>query len=159
MWECQVSTEIAVPVDVVYDYLADFRLHNEWSSGVAELEQRTPGPIGVGTEFKASEIVPMKFTSFSRIDALDRPRRIAWESWDNHTFRVRWGFELSPTNGGTHLVQRARFEPANLFGTIMLNVMRKRQIPQENRQSLDRIKGILERGEAGHGRQMRQAAG
>lgn len=145
MWKCDVATDIAASIDVVYDYLADFQRHREWSTGIGELEQLTPGAIGEGTEFKASETVPVKFISYSRITVLDRPRRIAWQSWDNRTFRVQWAFDLSPTAGGTHLVQTAEFSPTGVFGTIMLNVMRKRQIPQENRQSLERIKDLLER--------------
>lgn len=146
MWKCDVATDIAASVDVVYDYLADFQRHREWSTGVGELEQLTPGAISEGTEFKASETVPAKFTSYSRITVLERPRRIAWQSWDNRAFRVQWEFDLSPASGGTHLVQTAQFNPASVFGTIMLNVMRKRQIPRENRQSLERIKDLLERG-------------
>jgi len=146
MWKCDVATDIAAPIDVVYDYLADFQRHREWSTGVGELEQLTPGAIGEGTEFKASETVPVKFISYSRITVLDRPRRIAWQSWDNRTFRVQWEFDLSAMDGGTHLVQTAQFSPTSVLGTIMLNVMRKRQIPWENRQSLKRIKDLLEQG-------------
>lgn len=144
MWECQVSTNIAAPPETVYSYLADFQRHKEWSSGVAELEQTTSGPIGVGTEFRAVETVPMKFTSFSRITALEPPTRIAWEAWDGRSFRVEWQFELSPHTDGTRLVQRSRFHPTGLMGKLLLALMRKRQIPAENRQSLERISTILE---------------
>jgi len=146
MWECEVSTEIAAPVEAVYRYLADFPRHKEWSIGVAELEPITNGEIRVGSEFKAAETVPVKFVSFSRITALEPPRRIAWESWDNRTMRVEWAFEIEPVDGRTRLVQRARIQPTSLFGRVMLNLMRKRQVPGENRRSLDRIKATLEAG-------------
>jgi uncharacterized membrane protein len=146
MWETTQQIDIDAPVERVYDYLADFGKHSEWSLGVAELEQTKGDGIEVGAEFTARETTPVEFVSYSRITALDRPRRIGWESWDERTFRVGWAFDLSSTvGGGTRLVQRAVFTPAGLFGRIMLRLMRKRQIPKENRQSLERIKGILER--------------
>jgi hypothetical protein len=58
MWEHEASIDIAAPPDEVYLYLADFGRHAEWSMSVATLEQLTPGPVGVGTEFKASETLP-----------------------------------------------------------------------------------------------------
>ena len=144
MWDCEVSIDIAVPIEAVFRYLSDFQRHKEWSVGVAELEQLTAGPVGVGSEFKASEKVPFKLTSFSRIAALDPPKRVAWEAWDNRAMRVQWEFDLSPRDGGTHVVERGRFQPSSILGSVMLALMRKRQIPGENRQSLGRIKAILE---------------
>lgn len=71
-------------------------------------------------------------------------RRIAWYSTDKRMLSVQWAFELSPNDGGTRLVQRSRWQPTNAFGRLIFSVMRKRQIPKENRQGLDRIKAILE---------------
>ncbi len=45
----------------------------------------------------------------------------------------------------TELTQRARFEPTNLVGRLVVSLMRKRQIPKENARSLARIKEVLER--------------
>ncbi len=58
--------------------------------------------------------------------------------------RTQWACELSSKDGGTHLVQRCRFQPISLMAKIMFNLIRKRQIPKENLQSLQRIKAILE---------------
>jgi uncharacterized membrane protein len=147
MWETTQQIDIDAPVERVYDYLADFGKHSEWSLGVAELEQTKGDGAEIGAEFTARETTPVAFVSYSRITALDRPRRISWESWDERTFRVDWTFDLSSTvSGGTRLVQRAAFTPTGLFGKIMLALMRKRQIPKENRQSLERIKELVERG-------------
>ena len=144
MWKNEVSVDIAAPMDKVYRYLADFTRHSEWSMSVATIEQVTPGPVGVGTEFKASEIIPAKLVSFARITALDAPTRVTWESTDHRIFRTNWEFGLSAQNGGTHLVQRVTFYPIGLLGPILL-LMRKRQAPPENLKSLNRIKEILER--------------
>lgn len=146
MWESEVSTDIAAPAEAVYRYLCDFERHKEWSLGVAELEPLTNGPLSVGKEFKASETTPFKFTSFARVTTLEPPQRIAWEAWDNRVMKVEWAMEISPRNGATHLVERSRWQPTNLLGRIIFNLMRKRRIPGENQQSLERLKTILERG-------------
>ena len=144
MWKSEVSIDIAAPMDQVYRYLADFTRHSEWSMSVAKIEQMTPGSVGVGTEFKASEILPAKLVSFARITVLEPPTRVAWESTDHKVFRTNWEFELSAQNGGTHLVQRVTFHTIRLIGQIMLQ-LRKRQAPSENLKSLNRIKANLER--------------
>ena len=143
MWEHEESIDIAAPPDEVYRYLADFGRHAEWSMSVAMLEQVTPGPVGVGTEFKATETLPQDLVSFARITALDEPTLIGWESTDYQVFRTRWSITLSPRNGGTHLVQHVRFEPIGTLGEQIL-LIRKEQVPAENQQSLGRMKDILE---------------
>jgi uncharacterized protein YndB with AHSA1/START domain len=148
MWENEVSTDIAAPVEDVYRYLADFPRHKEWSVGVAELEPVAAGRVEVGSEFEASETVPMKFASRTRIVALEPPRRIAWEATDGRLVQVEWALDLSPTVGGTRLVERSRWRPRNVLGGAILRLWRRRRIPDENRRSLEQLKAILEAGAA-----------
>lgn len=143
MWEHEEDIDIAAAIETVYAYLSDFSRHPEWSTGVVVMEQLTSGTPGVGTEFKASEIVPTKITSFCKITVLEPPTRIGWQSTDHRVFRTQWAFELSTRDGGAHVVQRVRFEPASFLGTLIL-LMRKQQVPKENQQSLRRIREILE---------------
>lgn len=144
MWKTEAAIDIAAPVETVYEYLADFWRHPQWSTGLEEVVPMGNGPTAVGMEFQATEEVPMHFTSHTRITTLEPGRRIAWESWDGRTFKVKWAFELSGRNDSTHLIQRAHVEPTSLMGRILLAAMRKRQIPRENAQSLARIKAKLE---------------
>src|SRR6476646_3420916 len=130
MWEHEESIDIAAPPEEVYRYLADFGRHSEWSMSVAVLEQVTPGPVGVGTEFKATETLPQDLVSFARITALDEPTLIGWESTDYQAFRTRWTIALSPQSDDPHLVQHGRFEPIGTLGEQIL-LMRKEQVPAE----------------------------
>jgi len=143
MWSNKVSIDIAAAPEKVFRYLADFARHGEWSMSVTTLEQITPSPIGVGTEFKSSETLPQEFVSFAKITALDEPTRIAWESTDHQVFRTNWEFEISPNAAGTHLTQQVTFYPISPFGTEFLEI-RKQQVEPENIKSLERIKQILE---------------
>jgi uncharacterized membrane protein len=147
MWQTEVSIDIDVPVSQVYDYLADFPRHQEWAfARMAYLKQVTPGPIEVGSEFDAAETLPFKAVTHSRLTALEPGSRIAWHAWFSRGSAFDWEFVLSENDGGTHLMQRAAWHTAILFRVLTwpLVVLRRRQMPDENRQSLARIKANLE---------------
>lgn len=144
MWECQVSVDIEVPVESVYRRLLDFERHADFSEGLAEVRQTTPGTIGVGSRFQAEERVPGRYKSWSEITNLDVPRLIAWKAWVEGVMRTEWEFRLSPIEGGTRLVQVSRWQPAGPVGFLMLNLHRKRNAPRENARTLARIKVVLE---------------
>ncbi len=114
MWLSEVSVDIEAPAADVYGYLADFARHREWSSAaMAELNQLTPSPVGVGSEFVAAETVPAKVVTKSRITALEPNRRIAWHSWFRKLMTADWEFVLTESGGVTHLVQRSQWQPGN----------------------------------------------
>jgi uncharacterized protein YndB with AHSA1/START domain len=145
MWKSEVSIDIGAPVSEVYRYLAQFPRHQEWSSAtMMYLKQLTPGPIGVGSEFEAAETVPGKVVTRSRITALEPNQRIAWHAWWRKLTAVGWEFVLTSQDGGTHLVQRSAWQfGLGPVGALLL-LIRRGQIPVENRRSLERIKAALE---------------
>jgi len=145
MWKCQVSVDVEAPISQVYRRLKDFNRHSDFSSGLTEVRQTTPGPIAVGSRFRAEETVPVRYTSQSEITRLEEPLLIAWKAWVAGTMRTEWEFRLSSIEGGTRLVQVSRWEPAGPIGFLMLNLHRKRNVPRENRQTLGRIKSVLEK--------------
>jgi carbon monoxide dehydrogenase subunit G len=144
MYQSEGSIDINVAPALAYGYLADFARHAEWSKGVAEMKRVNGDGAAVGSEFEATETVPMKLTSHMRIVTLDEPRRIAWDAWIEGMMKAHWEFELASAGGGTHLIQRCQLEPQSLLAKLMMALMRKRQIPKENAASLQRIKANLE---------------
>ena len=145
MWQSEACVDIAAPVEVVYQRLADFERHSDFSRGLARVEKTTPGQIGVGSQFQAKELVPTAYTSYSEITALETPRRIAWKAWVPGLMRTEWSYVLTPTAGGTHLVQRSQFTGAGLRGSLMLHLLRRRQVPAENQATLEKIKAAIEK--------------
>jgi len=125
--------------------LTDFERHSDFSKGLAKVEKISSGPVEVGTRFQASETVPSGFTSYSEITALEAPRHIAWKAWMPKMMRTEWEYTLTPVDGGTRLVQRARFDGASLAGSLMLHLVRRRQVPRENQATLEAIKTALEK--------------
>src|SRR5215471_18231311 len=134
MWQSEVSIDIDAPVSEVYRYLADFPRHKEWAyARMAYLEQVTPGPIQVGSEFAAAETVPFRAVTHSRITALEPGSRVAWRAWFSKGSAFDWELVLSESDGGTHLVQRTVWHSALLFRALTwpLVVLRRRQMPVE----------------------------
>jgi len=144
MWECQVSIDIEVPVEWVYRRLLDFERHGDFSEGLAEVRQTTPGPIGVGSRFCAEERVPGRYKSWSEITKLEEPRLIVWKAWVEGVMRTEWELRLTPIQGGTRLVQVSRWQPAGPAGFLMLHLHRMRHVPRENGRTLSRMKAVLE---------------
>ena len=146
MWSTEISIDIEAEASGVYAFLADFPRHREWSSArMAGLKQLTPGPVKVGTEFEASETVPAKVVTRSRITVLEPGRRIAWHSWFGKLMAADWEFEVIDKGVRTRLVQRSRWQPGNAVMGVYHRFVRRRQIPVENQHSLERIKAALEK--------------
>jgi dehydrogenase/reductase SDR family protein 12 len=89
--------EVDIPREQVevFDYLARFSSAAEWDPGVAEARDRTPDPVGLGSEFDLVAVflgnkVPLTY----RIVEFERPDRVvlraetrAVRSLDTITFR------------------------------------------------------------------------
>ncbi len=140
----ETAIAIRAPIETAYTYLADFTRHGEWSCSVKQIEQITEGAIRVGTELRASETIPARFHSYTRVSALEPPRFMAWAVTDHRVLKTEWEFELAPIPECTQLTQRARFEGLHWLGRLLLWFLRKPNVLGENRASLERIKAILE---------------
>lgn len=51
MIKINVKTEIDVPAEVAFAYVADFSNNPAWQSGVAAVDWTSPAPIGVGSTY------------------------------------------------------------------------------------------------------------
>ena len=75
----RIEGEIAInrPVDEVFDFVADERNEPRYNPRILRVEKRTPGPIGLGTQFRA-ESASMGRTVGIAIEytAYQRPRRL-----------------------------------------------------------------------------------
>jgi Polyketide cyclase / dehydrase and lipid transport len=141
----EASVVIQAPIGQVYVALADFSRHSSWNKNIYKIWQITPGPIGVGTRFKAMEGAPpasfgrqlraltqvmagmlggAKPLSEAEITVLEPGRRIDWvgvfPSRHGEFNRAEWRVELWPTDGGTRVVQHFRYLPQTANARNML---------------------------------------
>ena len=69
--------ETTLPIEAVFDYVADFANAQEWDPGVAWARRIDDGPVAVGARYDlgvrmGGRVAPMQY----RITELDRPRRV-----------------------------------------------------------------------------------
>lgn len=132
-------------VDKVFDFVADERNEPRYNPRLLRAEQTSPGPIGIGTQFRAETkaiggAVPMtiEFTGF------ERPRRIALATRLS-TMDIRGALTFDPISGRTRMRWSWVLEPRGLFKlmTPMLASIGRRQ----EQIVWDNLKRVMEAGE------------
>ena len=141
----EASVVIQVPAAEVYAELADFTRHASWNKNIYRIWQTTPGPIAVGTRFKAMEGAPpasvgrqlralaqvmagmlsgLKAFSEAEITALEPGRRVGWVGifpmQQGEFNRAEWEVTLSPVGDGTRVTQHFRYLPQTAHARQML---------------------------------------
>ena len=102
---------IARPPEDVFDYVADERNEPRFNPQMLSVEQLTPGPIGLGTRFRAEvtsrgrplEMIiqytayerPRRLASATRMAAMDIRGALTFDPVPEGT-RMRWHWELAP---------------------------------------------------------------
>ena len=152
------SIHVNVPVDRVFDYLADLERHVEWSGelsyGLEKLQRVTPGPLKAGSVFKSvgrlSSTAGVEDTS--TITEIEPHNRLAWETvsegaGQQNTFR--WAYTLEPQGDGTKLTyflieRHFRPKPLPLWFPPLLWLVDHKVFAREMTGGLKRIKEALE---------------
>jgi uncharacterized protein YndB with AHSA1/START domain len=102
---------IARPPEAVFDFVADERNEPRFNPRMLRVEQLSPGPIGLGTRFRAEvtsrgrplEMVieftayerPRRLSSSTRMSGMDVRGTLTFEAVSRGT-RMRWHWELAP---------------------------------------------------------------
>lgn len=109
----RVQGELVIgrPVEDVFDFAADERNEPRYNRRMVRAEKLTPGPIGVGTRFRADmKAIPRPTEMTTELTGFERPRsltlttRLSWMDIEGRlTFdpvpegtRMRWQWELHP---------------------------------------------------------------
>jgi hypothetical protein len=160
---------INVPSTRLYTYLLDFPRHPEWASNLSKVTQVTPGPIGVGTIFRAQEGPPpgplltrlrmmrhfiggllrgAKPYSRAEITALEPGRRIAWRAGvprgEGYFNLAEWEFRLQPQGEATRLIQRFCYKPQTPGAARMIGTAGAEGIRRACAINLARLKTVAE---------------
>jgi hypothetical protein len=89
--------------EAAYAYVADMLSHPEWSPDSMKMEAETPGPIAVGSRFKAvAHLVGRPNPSTVEITAMEPPKRFAFKSTDSNSEWLH-EFTFTPEDGGTRI--------------------------------------------------------
>ncbi len=132
------SITIQAPANKIYDYVADILRHNEWNKQPEVMHQITPGPIEVGTIFRAEEGYPrdlpipkkVMFTIMkpfmklfmgatgqteAKVVALEPGKLVAWNARlparKIDLMRMNWKIVLEPNGDVTKVTQQCHMCP------------------------------------------------
>ncbi len=109
-YECSVY--IDAPPERVFGVVGDLGTSAGWagSGHIRSIGKTSDGPIGVGTTYRSSEKITMRYAANSEIVAYEPNRSIMWISKPvgEHVPYHRWAFWLIPDDDGTHLVHSVR---------------------------------------------------
>ena len=98
---------VQAPLQKAFDYVADLTRHPEWSGGELQIEAVTPGPIGVGKEYRSrGEVAVQKERPNTvQITEFEPPYRFAFAALDPDFGKVVHKFTCTQQDGGV-LIKR-----------------------------------------------------
>ena len=90
------------PVERVFESVSDFASWTQWH-GSGEVEKTTPGPVRVGTVWKATgEVQGQIITAIVEVTSCEPDRRFAIKV--SGAIHARQSFVFEPVSGGTRLL-------------------------------------------------------
>ncbi len=100
----------------VFAYVSDLTRHPEWSGGKLRIEPLTPGPVGVGSQYKSFGEVAGQLNRPNelRVTHYEPPTRFAFAAQDPGFGEVVNDFRFIPQDGGT-LMERTLSIKMNLL--------------------------------------------
>jgi uncharacterized protein YndB with AHSA1/START domain len=122
------TVEIARSPEDVFDYLSDQGNEIHWNPDCVSMEKLTPGPVGVGTKFRAKwKQGPVVYT---QVTAFERPR--TWTYENGGMISCILTATLEPTDdGGTRMTAHGLWSGhgiGRLFFPIFIRSMRKTEV-------------------------------
>jgi hypothetical protein len=121
------SVELRRAPEEVFDYLSDIRNEREWSPTMQAVEMVSPGPLRVGSVYRARwKGGP---TNTLKCIEFDRPHRWVHLS-ESSLWRVRFEGRVSETTDGSRLTARMEIS-ANGFGKLFLPLFGRMMARQE----------------------------
>lgn len=103
------TVRIDRPVEDIFEFLAEFENIPKWNYAIAETNQLSDGPVGVGTIYRQVRTQPSMSEETFEVTEFEPSRRLA----------IRGGFgplegtmtyDLEPDDGGTRLTNSADLE-------------------------------------------------
>jgi uncharacterized protein YndB with AHSA1/START domain len=136
---------INLPVEDVFDFVADERNEPRFNPRMRRAEKISEGPIGVGTRFRA-EVVSMgrPIEMVIEYTGYDQPRRLA-STTHMSSMDIQYTLTFEPVPEGTRMRWSGDLEPRGIFK--LMSPMVARMGRRQERRIWTGLKRLLE----GHG--------
>lgn len=108
----QESITVHASPESVYDLVSDVTRTGEWSPVCTSCWWHDSGSARVGARFTGrNERSGRTWETVSEVVAAERGREFAWVVGEGY---VRWGYTMTPIDGGTELTESWEFLPAGI---------------------------------------------
>ena len=144
MINLDLGTLIDRPVQDVFSFVANPSNMTKWNSAVVNIQQITPGPVGVGTKFKSvGEALGRRMEGEVQVTAYEPDRKSGFQM-NAGPVQVNVTLTFKPVGTGTKLNLNAQGNPGGIF-KLAEGVLagRVKSMMEEN---LMRLKSVLEKG-------------
>jgi uncharacterized protein YndB with AHSA1/START domain len=138
------TVKIDRPVEQVFSFLADLENVPRWNYAIEETRKATPGPVGVGTEYRQVRSLPRRSEERLEVTELEPDRRLV-VAGTLGPFPATVSYELDASGGGTRVVNEVRLEmrgPIRLVGGIAAA-----RVKDAVARNLGELKRLLETGD------------
>jgi len=137
------SVELRRPRAEVFDYCSDIRNEREWNPTMRSVELLTPGPLRVGSVYRAR----WKGGPANTLECVKFDRPSCWvHDSVSKMWRVRFEGRVLETADGSRLLTRMEISPV-AFGKLFMPVFRRFMVRQE-RANMHHIRRAMEAGPA-----------
>jgi len=100
-WQRAGRIVIDAPIAVIFDIIADPRMHAEFDgSGTVQKQIKGPKRLSKGATFGMAMRVKVPYTITNTVEEFEEPTRVAWR----HLGRHRWRYELESLGESSTLV-------------------------------------------------------
>lgn len=144
------TTQVNVPQDRAYAYVADLSRHGEWAAEADEMTIKAdePGEAAVGTTYSAEgTLLNKRNASKVTLTALNPPRSVEFEYVDPNNTSGGHVFTFTPHKGGTLISRQIYGIRQPFYGPLLFRIF-KSKIDVNYNGALQNLKRKLESGAA-----------
>lgn len=119
-----MTKRVAAPVDMVFDIATDIEHAAEHIRGIDKIERLTPGPVGVGTQWRETRtMMGRQDTEMLEVIAFDRPHSYTI-GCDSCGAYFKSTFRFAPVGNETDVTLEVDLEARSVFARLMAPIGR-----------------------------------
>ena len=140
-WKRAGRIVIKAPIGVIFDMIADPRMHAEFDgSGTVQRQIKGPQRLSKGATFGMAMRVKLPYTITNTVEEFEEPTRIAWR----HLGRHRWRYELEALDESSTMVTETFDGSTALFPPALKLINAYENNQKAILKSLVRLKALAE---------------
>lgn len=140
-WQRAGRITIDAPISMVFDLIADPRMHAEFDgSGTVRRQIKGPQRLSQGATFGMAMRIKFPYTITNTVEEFEEPHRIAWR----HLGRHRWRYELEAVDERTTVVTETFDASTALFPPALKLINAFENNQKAILKSLVRLKSLAE---------------